>query len=179
MAGMLTSWHRHTHRSTSAGGTPVTTLPEPKLRVAAPAEPLVLAWLAVLSPGFLSWRLCLAKVDNAGMADVPGVAAETAEVEISLLGGFAVRVNARPVVEGWRLRKAKTLVKLLALAEGHRLHREVLAEWLWPGLDAAAAANNLHQALHVARRVLGMSAPGCRLLELRDDLVVLCPAGHL
>jgi predicted ATPase/DNA-binding SARP family transcriptional activator len=113
------------------------------------------------------------------MADVPGVAAETAEVEISLLGGFAVRVNGRPVVEGWRLRKAKTLVKLLALAEGHRLHRGVLAEWLWPGLDAAAAANNLHQALHVARRVLGMSAPGCRLLELRDDLVVLCPAGHL
>ena len=139
----------------------------------------MLAWLAVLSPGFLSWRLCLAKVDNAGMADVPGVAAETAEVEISLLGGFAISVNGRPVVEGWRLRKAKTLVKLLALAEGHRLHRGVLAEWLWPGLDAAAAANNLHQALHVARRVLGMSAPGCRLLELRDDLVVLCPAGRL
>ena len=82
-------------------------------------------------------------------------------------------------MEGWRLRKAKTLVKLLALADGYRLHRGVLAECLWPGLDAAAAANNLHQALHVARRVLGMSAPGCRLLELRDDVVVLCPASQL
>ena len=48
--------------------------------------------------------------------------------------------------------KSKTLVKLLALADGHRAHRDVIAGVLWPGLGPAAAANNLHQALHAARR---------------------------
>ena len=39
-----------------------------------------------------------------------------AEVHVSLLGGFAVTVAGEPVEDRWRLRKAKTLVKLLALA---------------------------------------------------------------
>jgi DNA-binding SARP family transcriptional activator len=34
----------------------------------------------------------------------------------------------------------------------HRLRREQAMELLWPGLDPEAAANNLHYALHVARR---------------------------
>ena len=51
----------------------------------------------------------------------------------------------------WRLRKAKALVKLLALAPERRLHRERLADLLWPDRDADAAANNLHQVLHAAR----------------------------
>jgi len=34
------------------------------------------------------------------------------------------------------------LIKLLALARGHRLHREQAMEYLWPGLDPEAAANN-------------------------------------
>ena len=33
-------------------------------------------------------------------------------------------------------------------------------ELLWPGLDPEAAANNLHYALHVARRTLEPAAPG-------------------
>ena len=48
-----------------------------------------------------------------------------AEVQISLLGGFAITVSGEPVEDRWRLRKAKTLVKLLALARGHRLRRDV------------------------------------------------------
>jgi predicted ATPase/DNA-binding SARP family transcriptional activator len=55
----------------------------------------------------------------------------------------------------WRLRKARTLVKVLALAPGRRLHREQAMELLWPELTATAAQNNLHQALHAARRVVG------------------------
>lgn len=73
--------------------------------------------------------------------------------------------------DAWRLRKAKTLVKLLALAPGHRMHREALVGVLWPERDAASAANNLHQALYVARRVLG-AAPDA-LFCLRDDVVLL------
>ena len=59
------------------------------------------------------------------------VTTSAAEVHVSLLGGFFVAVNGQPVPDRWRLRKAQTLVKLLALAPGHRLHREVVVDW-WP-----------------------------------------------
>jgi predicted ATPase/DNA-binding SARP family transcriptional activator len=98
--------------------------------------------------------------------------ADDAGVRIRLLGGFEVTVGDRRVAaDAWRLRKAKTLVKLLALADGHRLHRDALVAVLWPERDAARAANNLHQALYIARRVLG-EASGA-LCCLRDDVVWL------
>jgi DNA-binding SARP family transcriptional activator len=50
------------------------------------------------------------------------------------LGGLRVHVGARVIGEtGWRLRKAKSLLKLLALAPGHRLHRDALADLLTRG----------------------------------------------
>jgi predicted ATPase/DNA-binding SARP family transcriptional activator len=98
--------------------------------------------------------------------------ADDAGVRIRLLGGFEVTVADRPVAaDAWRLRKAKTLVKLLALARGHRLHREALVAVLWPERDGASATNNLHQALYVARRVLAGSSSA--LCCLRDDVVLL------
>jgi predicted ATPase/DNA-binding SARP family transcriptional activator len=100
-------------------------------------------------------------------------------VRIRLLGGFGVDRDGGAPVEAreWRLRKARTLVKLLALAPEQRLHREVLLETLWPGKDAAAAVNNLHQALHVARRALAGDGDPGELLKLRDDVVVLHAGG--
>lgn len=81
-------------------------------------------------------------------------------VELRLLGGFSLRVGDLTVgEEGWRLGKAKSLIKLLALAPGHRLHPEQAAEALWPGLDPAAARNNLYQAVYWARRRLGPHEP--------------------
>jgi len=97
-------------------------------------------------------------------------------VRIRLLGGFGVDRDGAPVAaREWRLRKARTLVKLLALAPGRQLHRDVLLELLWPEREPASAANNLHQALHVARRVLGGDGPPGDLLRLRDDVVILGP----
>jgi hypothetical protein len=55
------------------------------------------------------------------------VAAGSGTLHIALLGGFSVRVGSCAVPGSWRLRKSKTLVKLLALADGHRAHRDVLA----------------------------------------------------
>jgi len=73
-----------------------------------------------------------------------------------LLGHFSAVVDGAALDDrAWRLRKARTLVKVLALEPGRRLHREQAMELLWPDLDAVAAQNNLHQALHAARRVLG------------------------
>ncbi|HEV2126550.1 MAG TPA: hypothetical protein VGW38_27645, partial [Chloroflexota bacterium] len=55
------------------------------------------------------------------------------DLAIRLLGGFGVEVKGQPVnAGGWRLRKAKSLVKVLALAKGHALHREQVLDLLWP-----------------------------------------------
>jgi predicted ATPase len=97
------------------------------------------------------------------------------QVTIGLLGGFRASVDGAEVPDGaWRLRKARELVKLLALARGHRLHREQAMDALWPELDPAAAANNLNQAVHVARRALGAEAirakEGLLLLQAEIDV---------
>ena len=59
-------------------------------------------------------------------------------------------------------------MKLLALAPGHRLHREQAMDVLWGDRDPASAANNLNQAVHVARRALGAEA-----IEVRDETLRL------
>ena len=99
-----------------------------------------------------------------------GGGGSAADVRVSLLGGFAASVDDEPVDESWRLRKAKTLVKLLALAPGHRMHRDAVLEMLWPDADPGAATNNLHQTVHAARRALGPTR-----IALRDDVLHLCP----
>jgi len=96
---------------------------------------------------------------------------------ISLLGAFSVTVGERAVADdAWRLRKAKTLIKLLALAPERRLHAEQASELLWPDRDPDSARNNLHQAIFAARRALdSIGVEGSRYLELREDLILLGP----
>jgi DNA-binding SARP family transcriptional activator len=101
-------------------------------------------------------------------------------VRIRLLGGFDVHVDGVAVpADAWRLSKARSLLKLLALAEGHRMHRDAVVEALWPDLRAAAATNNLHQTLHSARRALAVPGATADVLRLRDGVVTLCPEGVL
>jgi predicted ATPase/DNA-binding SARP family transcriptional activator len=97
-----------------------------------------------------------------------------ATVEVKLLGGFAVILDGDRVDGPWRLRKAKTLVKLLALSPDHRIHRDVAIDRLWPDADPDAGANNLHQAVHAARRILGNDR-----IVMRDEMVVLGPGGDV
>ena len=100
-----------------------------------------------------------------------------------LLGGFRVSVGTRTVQEdAWRLRKASALVKLLALAPGHHLHRERAMDLLWPDQGRHAAANNLSQALHAARRALApddAKEAASGYLASRGEQLVLCPGGEL
>jgi predicted ATPase/DNA-binding SARP family transcriptional activator len=84
----------------------------------------------------------------------------------------------------WRLRKARAVVKLLALAPGHSLPRERLLDLLWPDLAPEAASNNLRYALHVARRALaGVGAPSgtpaLSFLRTDGDQVHLYPGGEV
>src|SRR3954467_5960947 len=77
-------------------------------------------------------------------------------MDIRLLGGFGGGVDSPPVPEdAWPQRRAADLVKLLALADGHRLARDQVLEALWPQLDTEPAAANLHKAASYARRALG------------------------
>lgn len=96
-------------------------------------------------------------------------------VRVRLLGGFDASSGERRVPSGsWRLRKAKTLVKLLALEPSHAMHVEQAIDALWPDLDGSAARNNLHQALYVARRALRtLEVDGGTVLTLHDDLLAL------
>jgi predicted ATPase/DNA-binding SARP family transcriptional activator len=96
---------------------------------------------------------------------------------IGLLGTFSVTLSGDAVPdEAWRLRKAKTLIKLLALAPEQRLHADQAAELLWADRDQASARNNLHQAIYAARRALdSIGLDGSRCLELQEDVMALCP----
>jgi predicted ATPase/DNA-binding SARP family transcriptional activator len=114
-------------------------------------------------------------VSTATREDVAmGVTAVGAEIRISLLGGFSVAVAGKPIDDHWRLRKAKTLVKLLALAPGHWLTRDFVVDTLWANAEPQAASNNLHQILHSIRRMMGAES-----IALDDDVVRLRPAGGL
>ena len=101
------------------------------------------------------------------------------KLRIELLGGFRVAVGSKVVDESaWRLRKARALVKLLALAPEHSMHREQAIDALWPALEPVAASNNLRQALFVARRALDRCGDaGAARLELALDTLTLSTDG--
>ncbi len=98
---------------------------------------------------------------------------------IKLLGGFGLCAGDRSVPgTSWRSRKATYLVKLLALAPDHALHREQLVEALWP--DHLSAANNLRQTLFIARRQLQtLRLDPDLLLRSQGDRVQLYPSDRM
>ncbi|MBI4539389.1 MAG: SARP family transcriptional regulator [Gemmatimonadetes bacterium] len=99
-----------------------------------------------------------------------------ATCEIRLMGTFGVRIDGRAVPQrAWRHRRATELVKMLALADRHRLHREQLMDAMWPDLEAEAAAANLRKALHYARRAFGSDDA----LTTATEMIELWPAGDL
>jgi DNA-binding SARP family transcriptional activator len=102
-------------------------------------------------------------------------------IRVRLLGGFRVSVGSRTIDEGdWRLKKAAALVKLLALAPGHRLHREQVMDVLWPTSSTRTASNSLRQVLYAARRVLDPTSESHKgYLSLKDEHLNLCPQGQL
>lgn len=104
------------------------------------------------------------------------IGADLADLAAGRFQGFGGEQNHR----GGGLRKAASLVKLLALSPTHRLHREQVMDALWPDLGTGRASNNLRQALHAARRTLepGRSA-NSRYLSLREKQLTLCPGERL
>src|SRR5215212_8479135 len=102
-------------------------------------------------------------------------------VRVRMLGGFTVSVGPRTIRQDeWRSKKAATLVKLLALASGYRIHRERAMDLLWPDSGKKAASNSLRQVVYGARKVLH-SGSGSResYLGPQDQVLVLYPDRQL
>ncbi|MFB7276260.1 AAA family ATPase [Streptomyces hydrogenans] len=76
-------------------------------------------------------------------------------LRLRLLGGFRAERDGGPALpERWPRPSARTLVKLLAVVPGHRLHRGQVQEICWPNASPQAAVGSLRVALHSARRAL-------------------------
>ena len=102
--------------------------------------------------------------------------ASVRSIDVRLLGTFAVTVDGLDVPgAAWRQRRAADLVKVLALAPGRRMARDVVLEMLWPNLGAGAAASNLHKAASYARDALGDRAG----VVLRGGVVALAPGAEV
>jgi DNA-binding SARP family transcriptional activator len=92
-------------------------------------------------------------------------------MRVELFGAFRVIVGGQLVPDAtWARRKPAALVKLLALAPGHRLRREQVMDALWPELDPAAAAANLRKALHLARQALNQGEGPDRIVSVAELL---------
>ena len=98
-------------------------------------------------------------------------------LEIHLLGQFSVRIDGCDLpstsIEG---RKARSLLKLLALQRNHQLVRDRATDILWPALAPDSAAAQLYKAIHHIRKafsdVVGGESAG-RLVEMSNEMVRL------
>jgi DNA-binding SARP family transcriptional activator len=103
-------------------------------------------------------------------------------IHLSLLGGFSVRLDSREVTEAaFARRKARSLLKLLALRPGHQLHRYQAMDLLWPNLSPRGAATQLYKAVHHVRQAFATVYPGLppgALLEIRGEVLNLKAPGE-
>lgn len=116
------------------------------------------------------WNDGIGLIENAGT------------LQIHLLGGFYVAVGQRVIENSeWHLRKAQSLLKLLALEPSHRLHRAQVIDLLW-GDKEVEAKNSLHRIVHAIRHTLEPTlAPGASsaYLHIQGESLVLRPPDGL
>ncbi len=99
-----------------------------------------------------------------------------ARIRMHLLGRFELQIGEQIIIDqSWGRRKAKALLKLLALQHRRSLHREQVLDRLWPEMEPKAAANNLHKSLHVLRTALAAQDISTPLITLKRDLLALSP----
>ena len=104
-------------------------------------------------------------------------------LELRLLGPFRVAVNDEPVEEHrWARRKAKLLVKLLALSPHHQAHKEQVLELMWPESDGRAAISHFNNTVYAARRALEpelASRADSHFIITHEQQIMLCAPERL
>jgi DNA-binding SARP family transcriptional activator len=79
----------------------------------------------------------------------------TTSIHIRMLGQFRVERNGALLSTGvWRRRAANLLLKMLVLADKHRLSRDTAVNYLWPGTSPIAARPKLASSIYALRRAL-------------------------
>jgi DNA-binding SARP family transcriptional activator/predicted ATPase len=86
---------------------------------------------------------------------------------LSLLGGFAARIDGRPVM-GFRSQKARALLAYLVMEADRPHERAALASLFWPEMPDDLALRNLSQTLIWLRRAIGDGDPPFLLLNRRQ-----------
>lgn len=99
--------------------------------------------------------------------------AETNRLEIFLLGRFYVRISGADLpYSAIKGRKARSLLKLLAIQPHHQIVRDRAMDILWPNLTSTAAAAQLYKAIHHVRKGFAEQVSVTEdWLEINDDLV--------
>lgn len=91
---------------------------------------------------------------------------------LQLLGGRRLLCDGQDVGGQIRYRKSWAVLGYLAVARGRQHSRALLAEWLWPGMETAAARTNLRQVLTDLNQLFDRNG-GSSLLEVNRDAVSL------
>ena len=121
--------------------------------------------------------LALAAIDSgapdrrpiAADTGVPGSEGSAGAVRLRCLGGFSLAIDGVEVDLSAVKPRARALLRLLALHQGRPVHRETLAEALWPEAGQAAGMRSLQVAISALRRVIEpSSARGGSQLVVRD-----------
>ncbi len=82
----------------------------------------------------------------------PQVERRVPELRLCLLGQFTVRLGKRAIPHRWG-GKGVAMLKYLAGAPRHRVHRDALLEVVWPGVDPRVANNRLKVVAHHLRQI--------------------------
>jgi DNA-binding SARP family transcriptional activator len=92
-----------------------------------------------------------------------------APLEVRCFGRFDIRIGGEAPPLARARPRAREALRLLALHAGHPVHREVLIDALWRGLDLAAATHNLHVTVSSLRGILEPGTTrGASQLLVRD-----------
>jgi DNA-binding SARP family transcriptional activator len=94
-----------------------------------------------------------------------------APIAVWCLGGFRLRLAGRPLALETVKPRVRTLLRLLAMHAPGAVHREVLAEALWPDAPPQVAGHSLHVALSSLRQLLepGAARGRCRWLAREGE----------
>ncbi len=127
--------------------------------------------------------LFLQRPDEPDEPDRPDVPTSQGSPTLSIrcFGGFAIEVDG-VAVELTALRpRARTLLRLLAMNAGRDVHRELLVDALWPGVDVVIGTRRLQVAVSSVRQLLesaGLS--GAEVLVRHGDAYRLAaPSGSV
>jgi len=80
-------------------------------------------------------------------------------VEVTCFGGFGLVIDGTEADLSRVRPRARALLRLLALNADRPVHRELIAEALWPELDSKSAMRNIQVALSALRRTLQPELP--------------------